>query len=288
MFGQKNSELHTWVEERLSDFIDNQLAPSERARVETHLADCAQCRASIESMRWTIALVKQAPALATNRSFVLPVPARRAQSTFVFGFARFATALATLLLFAVIGIDLISQFGGATSSAPVALNQSEASQSVAFAPTKVPAPTSAPQPAAGAASSAAPLPPAPAAVPPAAPTGTAVFRSSEVSPTQSVADSAQKSQSATQQPSARGAAPISATVSATITPTVTLTPTPTATLVPPTATPFPTLAPTRVPVAQTIPTAAPTISILRVAQLVLLFAVIFFGTLMLLLWRQRG
>lgn len=285
MFGQKNSELHTWVEERLSDFIDNQLAPAERARVENHLADCAQCRASLESMRWTIALIKQAPAPATNRSFVLPVPARREPSSFAFGFARFATALATLLLFAVIGVDLLTQFGGASSSAPAAMRESAATQSIAFAPTKAPEPTSEPKPV-GAMSSAAPLPPAPAAVPPAAPTATAVFRSSEVSPTQSAADMTQKSSATqpTQQPAMRGAVSITATVTA----TATVTPTQTATPLPPTATPSPTFTPTPVPVAPAVAPAPPMFSPLRVAQLAFLFAAIFFGTLTLLLWRQKG
>lgn len=285
MFGQKNSELHTWVDERLSDFIDNQLAPAERARVENHLAGCAQCRASLESMRWTIALVKQAPAPVTNRSFLLPVPARREQSSFAFGFARFATALATLLLCAVIGIDLISQFGGAPLSAPAAMRESDATQSIAFAPTKASAPTAEPKPV-GAMSSAAPLPPAPAAVPPVAPTATAVFRTSEVSPTQPAVDTTQKSNATqpTQPPAMRGAAAITATVTA----TATVTPTQTATPMPPTATPSPTSTPTPVPVAPVVAPAPPMFSPLRIAQLAFLFATIFFGTLTLLLWRQRG
>lgn len=288
MFDQKNfAELHTWVAERLSDFIDQQLAPNERARVETHLADCAQCRASLESMRWTMALVKQTPPPTTQRSFALPVPARREPSSFAFGFARFATALATVLLFAVIGIDLISQFGGASAPVPAAMRESAPTQAVAFAATQAPAPTSAPKPA-EAQPAGAPLPPAPApaAVPPAAPTPSAVFRASEVSPTQSAADTSPKSQGATQparQPSVGGTAPVTSAITA----TATLTPTQTATIVPPTSTPLPTLAPTPVPPPQPIVPAAPVVSTLRVVQVLLLFLAIFFGTMTLLLWWRK-
>lgn len=279
MFGQKNSELHTWVEERLSDFIDQQLAPAERARLENHLADCARCRASLESLRWTIALVKQAPAPALPRSFVLPVPARRAPSTFAFGFARFATALATLLLFAAVGIDLIMQFGGASAPAPAAMRESAATQSIALATTQPPESAQA-QPAG------APLPPAPANVPPVAPTPSVVFRSPEVLPTPSVTDLLQKSQNATQparQPSVGGAAPVTTAITA----TVTITPTQTATIVPPTSTPSPTLAPSPVPTSSPIASTAPVVSTLRVVQVALLFLTIFFGTLTLLLWWRK-
>jgi len=280
MFGQKNSsELHTWVEERLSEYIDNQLAPNERGRVERHLIDCAQCRASFESLRWTVSLVKHAPAPVTKRSFTLAVPPQR-QPSFAFGFARLATALATLLLFAVIGVDLITQFG----SAPTARQAETAAQEVALAQTptasieKMIAPTLAPEP------SPAPKPAgAMPAVPPApsAPTPSVGFRSSEVAPTQPAADAAAKANDATQsarQPALGSGAPITQTIpaTATIAPTQTATTMPT----PPTmiaqaseATPVP-LQPT---------TTQPLVTPLRFAEIALLFLAIFFGTLMLLL-----
>ncbi|HEX7593570.1 MAG TPA: zf-HC2 domain-containing protein, partial [Anaerolineae bacterium] len=102
---------HAWVEERLSAYIDNQLAPLERAQLERHLRDCVRCQASLASLRWTVSLVQQAPAPALPRAFTLPVPARHAPA-FGFGLARLATVAATLLLFAVIGVDAISQLGG--------------------------------------------------------------------------------------------------------------------------------------------------------------------------------
>ncbi|MBM3128836.1 MAG: hypothetical protein FJ009_09480, partial [Chloroflexi bacterium] len=126
MLGRNNSARdHTWSEERLSEYLDNRLAANERAHIEQHLRDCADCRAALESLRWTMALVKHAPAPALPRAFTLPVPAPRAQrSSFAFGFAQFGAALATLLLIAVIGVDVITQFGGGMS-APMASTAKE-------------------------------------------------------------------------------------------------------------------------------------------------------------------
>ncbi|MCI0475307.1 MAG: zf-HC2 domain-containing protein, partial [Anaerolineales bacterium] len=126
MLGRNNSTRdHAWIEERLSEYLDNRLAANARARVETHLRECADCRASLESLRWTTALVKHAPAPALPRAFTLPVPAPRAQrSALAFGFAQFGAALATLLLIAVIGVDVIAQFGGGMS-APMASTAKE-------------------------------------------------------------------------------------------------------------------------------------------------------------------
>lgn len=310
MFGQnKPTELHMWVEARLSDYIDNQLPVAERARLEQHIGECQQCRASFESMRWTIALVKHAPAAATHRSFTLAMPTQRTQPAVVFGFARLATALATLALFAIIGVDLIWQFGGIASApapmmAPAAEKMNQPT-SVAFAPTRAPESTkapeivAAPQPtqapkAAGAvsaaASSAAPLPPAPANVPPPAPTNVSAPAGAEASRTQSALD-ASKAQTATQ--SARQPA-LGGNI---ITPTITLptaTTVPTSTSMPPTETPAPTLvaqAREQVTPATSVTAAdspAPLISPLRAAEIGLFFLAIFFATLTVLLWRQHA
>jgi hypothetical protein len=177
---------HVWVEERLSAYIDNQLTPLEQAQLERHLRGCARCQASLASLRWTVSLVKQAPAPALPRMFTLPVPnqTRRAAS-FGFGFARLATVVATLLLFAVIGLDAISQLGGGfvgSAPAPAALQNAANPTSVALAPSQTqdqakeatptsspvrlsaaPQPTSAPAPTGPVQPPA--LPPAPAILP---------------------------------------------------------------------------------------------------------------------------
>ncbi len=281
------AELHSWVEARLSDYIDQQLAPNERARVEQHLAECALCRASLESLRWTIALVKQAPVPAARRSFALPVPVPRSQPSFGFAFARLATAMATLALVATIGIDVITRMGaGAPTSvmAPAAEKLAEPTQVIALAPTFAPQPTEASR--VGIASESAPsaVPPAPAfaaTLPPAPTKAPAPLPfTSAVSPTQS-ADSA-KAQTQPARAPAAGSGIITPTI---VAPTVTIAPTQTATPVPPTATPAPTMVAqvqrepvAGAPVAQT----APLLSPFFIIEIGLFFAVIFFGTLTVL------
>jgi len=40
----------TWIE-RLSEYVDDELAPSDRLQLEQHLLDCASCRDTIEELR---------------------------------------------------------------------------------------------------------------------------------------------------------------------------------------------------------------------------------------------
>jgi anti-sigma factor RsiW len=180
---------HAWVEERLSAFVDDQLAPLEHAQLTRHLRDCARCQSSLASLRWTISLVKQAPAPTLPKMFTLPVPAQTQRaSLFGFGLARLATVLATLVLFTLIGVDAISRLGGGfAASAPAALQSAAQPTSVALAPqvqdqAKQSSPTSSPiiqfaatQPTATASETRAPLPaalpPAPASAPTSRPNG---------------------------------------------------------------------------------------------------------------------
>lgn len=290
MLGRNNSsELHTWVEARLSDYLDQQLPANEHARLEQHIGECAQCRASLESLRWTITLVKQAPVPASRRSFTLPVPAPRPQASFGFAFARFATAMATLALVAVIGIDVITRMGAgapAPAMAPVALERTEPTQAIALAPTLAPQPTEASRVGIAAESASSAVPPASSAALPAPTKAPAPLPfTSAVSPTQS-ADTAKSSATQPARAPALGSGVITPTIAL---PTPTIAPTQTATPAPPTATP----APTMVAQAQRdsvatapITRAEPFLSPLRIVEIGLFFAMIFFGTLTVLLWRR--
>ncbi len=321
-----SANTHAGVEARLSEYLDHRLAAHEHARIEQHLRECAECRASYESLRWTIALVKQAPAPALPRAFTLPVPTvaqRAARPSLAFGFAQFATVLATLLLLAVIGVDLITQFGGGTiASAPSVAKQFAAPATAPAAPTtaardqaaEAAKPAQAPKPAEPtkpAAPTAAPKPtmaPQPTAVPPAAalpapmsvlPTPTAprtvVGALPETTETKGATDTTTaKSSSAT--PAFRAGLAITATATLPA-PTATLAPTSTATSVPPTATALTSLtivaqaraeatrapAPTQVPPA----TAQPLVTPLRVIEVGLLILVVFFGATVVMLWRRK-
>jgi Putative zinc-finger len=288
---------HAWVEERLSAYIDNQLAPLERAQLERHLRDCARCQASLASLRWTVSLVKQAPAPALPRAFTLPMPAPvRHAPAFGFGFARLATVAATLLLFAVIGVDAISQLGGgfaASAPAPAALQSAAQLTSIALVPTS-------------AADKSLAVPPtvAPAAVPPVAtsvPSPTEVFGRGGGAPETLATDSAKSGVTTLTAPRAPAVAPresITATraASAAILATQTLpTATATATVPSPTATAQSSSTPNvQVRVQPTVAPAPPRanetpqqiVTPLRLGEIGLLFLAAFFGTLTVMLRRR--
>ncbi len=323
MSSRSVSVSHAWVEERLSDYVDNQLDAGERDQLEQHLNKCAGCRMSLTSLRWSLSLVKQAPAPALPRAFVIraPAPARRASFGFNFGTLRLATVVATLLLFALVATDFVTNFGGA--SAPALMRAPAADQFVA--PTRAAlAPKSAEQQSKEAAP---PQPPLPAALPPvaatSAPKPTAAPAATQapapttaptrVPQTESVlglgagplgtsTPSSENSKSAaTSTPVVR--APVSASV---VTSTLSVTraiapspsPSPSPTLVPPTLAPTATPLPTRTLIAQAQPTRVPEppmpasspqtfITPLRIAEIGLFFFTVFFATLMVLLWRRK-
>ena len=295
MADRRNSgNEHAWVEERLSAYINDQLEARERAQLERHLRDCARCQASLASLRWTISLVKQAPAPALPRQFTLPLPAPRTQPrgmpAFGFGFARLATVVATLLLFAVVGLDVISQLGGgygASAPAPVALQNAAQPTSVALAPEQAEDQSKRLTPTAAAPQATLlARPPAPAVPPPASATETLKGSATTAAAPKGPAQRA----SATPTTSALAGA-------ASVPPTVAPTARPQATAPPPTATAPPSPTPAAQALAQ--PTGAPlpprpeverpqpVVTPVRATEIGLSFVAIFFGIVTVLLGRRK-
>ena len=66
---------HNWEQQReqLSALLDNQLDEQERAALESHLRDCAECQAELASLRQTRALLRALPQPALPRNFTLPL-----------------------------------------------------------------------------------------------------------------------------------------------------------------------------------------------------------------------
>ena len=102
---------HRYVGDRLSAYIDDELLDRERARVETHLAICEECRADLRALRWTKDVLSQTPPVRVPRSFVIREvdvrvrrPARR-RSLFA---TQWATAVVALLFVVVLGGDLLT------------------------------------------------------------------------------------------------------------------------------------------------------------------------------------
>ena len=46
---------HRWATGRMSDYLDGELAPARRARIERHLGECAKCRRLLDGLRGTVA-----------------------------------------------------------------------------------------------------------------------------------------------------------------------------------------------------------------------------------------
>jgi anti-sigma factor RsiW len=45
---------HEWTHARLSEYIDEELSPEERRRVEEHVGVCPQCRRVLATLRRTV------------------------------------------------------------------------------------------------------------------------------------------------------------------------------------------------------------------------------------------
>jgi hypothetical protein len=97
--------------EILSAYIDGEVTGEESADVERHVARCQQCSAELASLRWTVELLHEVPALPVPRSFVVravdvaPEPGPRRLTIpgwLVNGlqWATVATATVALLVFA--------------------------------------------------------------------------------------------------------------------------------------------------------------------------------------------
>ena len=301
---------HEWAEERLSDYIDDRLPFPERNRLEQHLQGCERCQASLASLRWTVSLLKRAPAPTPSRSFFLPMEQKPAGVP-LFGLAalRFATALATLLLVSLIGIDLILQFGGANATARpaarplspphVALSQPSASsasdQSVgASSAATAPLPLTP-----GAAATVAPTPAAKAQST-VAPAGAQPFRSAGPTSTPTYApipggsgERTASAKSATENGSPTRPGPLTLGVVPTAAPPEP-TQTPTSPAVPPTATPAPATATPSPGALESKPFVPPpsgpstsaVLPAVRIGELALLFLAVFLGSLTVMVGRR--
>lgn len=108
---------HQFCQENLSPFLDKQLTPREQARVTRHLHECPDCRAELQSLRQTVAVLHAMPAVRPPRSFFIPasegVRQRQVQrNRLAYGYLQFATAVATVLLVLVVSGDALLRLGG--------------------------------------------------------------------------------------------------------------------------------------------------------------------------------
>ena len=110
------------VDEWLSAYIDGELSPRERARLEARLAQDAALRARLESLQRTVALVRGMPSIPAPRNFLLtpamvrqPAPVARRLAPAL----TFATAISGLLcVILLLGNLLTAGWGGMGAAAP--------------------------------------------------------------------------------------------------------------------------------------------------------------------------
>lgn len=91
--------------ERLSAYLDSELATSERAGVQAHLADCEQCQRELAALRQTRDLLRALPAPALPRAFALPLSPSPSERRAMPAWSRPAQALGGLA--AMIGLGLL-------------------------------------------------------------------------------------------------------------------------------------------------------------------------------------
>lgn len=61
------SNTHDEFTDRLSEYIDDELAAFDRARVDEHLAGCAECRAVLDDLRTVIGVANRLPGTLPDR-----------------------------------------------------------------------------------------------------------------------------------------------------------------------------------------------------------------------------
>jgi uncharacterized membrane protein YgcG len=119
MFGwprrDSNKQFHL-PDELLSAYLDGEVTAQERARVASHLATCASCRESLQSLRDTVTLVKALPRMPVPRAFTLTeemvgLRPTRARTPWIAVYLRGMSAVAALLLIVLLGGDLFLRSG---------------------------------------------------------------------------------------------------------------------------------------------------------------------------------
>lgn len=126
-------------DELLSAYLDDQLSAGERARLEAQLATDPALRAELDTLRHTVALVRDLPPVPIPRNFILPQtvaarprPVRRARPRRAWAapLLTAATAVVSLVFVVVLAGDLLLSGMGERAFAPAAapLMEAEAPQ----------------------------------------------------------------------------------------------------------------------------------------------------------------
>ncbi len=133
---QRTRSEHQRVAALLSAYIDGALTVRQQQQVEAHLAHCQACTQDLRTLRYTKAMLTQAPAPRIPRAFVVrradleekevkEAAPRRASwlgSRLVYGYLRAATAVVTIAFVLLLAGDVTRQLGlGARQPEPAAV-----------------------------------------------------------------------------------------------------------------------------------------------------------------------
>lgn len=121
-----------WID-RLSEYLDDELTPAERAQLEAHLATCRECASTLEELRAVVTRAANLPArppatdlwpgieprLSGRADSVLPFQPRITRR-FSFTLPQIVAAGLALMLMSGGGVWVLQHGGRATSMPPVA------------------------------------------------------------------------------------------------------------------------------------------------------------------------
>ncbi|MGA9531733.1 MAG: hypothetical protein WBR18_03365 [Anaerolineales bacterium] len=113
--------------ERLSAYVDHELAQDEQARLEARLESEPRLRQGLAELRGTVGWLRQLPQVEPPRNFTLtPAMAGERRAGSRYPLLQFATAFAALAFLAVVGFDAVvanpvgGAFGAQMAEAPMA------------------------------------------------------------------------------------------------------------------------------------------------------------------------
>jgi hypothetical protein len=103
------TNVHRWTQDQISGYIDDSLTQPEKARVESHLTECAQCAQDFQTLCQTVEWLRQMPIQPLPRSFMIPeseAPTAGFSLDWLFPYFRAGAVAAALLLVFVLSADL--------------------------------------------------------------------------------------------------------------------------------------------------------------------------------------
>ncbi|MDX1600713.1 MAG: zf-HC2 domain-containing protein [Anaerolineales bacterium] len=105
--------------ERLSAYLDGELSEQERSELEARLEEERRLQGALEELEGAVGYLRRLPQVRPPRNYALtPQVVGQRQATWGFPMLQFATAVAALLLVAVVGLDAVTSGAGVLPAAP--------------------------------------------------------------------------------------------------------------------------------------------------------------------------